>query len=70
MKKNQKQCDGQLDLSVALRTECQIKEEYPCTYYVASQYRYMACGEECKSKCCYGCEEKELCGYACYASKR
>ena len=51
------QCEEQIDLSTALRTECQIVDGYPCTYYVASQYRFRDVGKECHSKCCYGCNE-------------
>ena len=63
------QCDGQLDLTSALRTECQVKDGYPCTYYVASRYRYQHEGKICDNTCCCGCGEKRLCGFACNASK-
>ena len=61
--------EGQLDLSTALRTECQVVDGFPCTYYVASQYRYLHEGLICNSKCCSGCKEKNLCGWACNACK-
>lgn len=61
--------DGQIDLNVALRDKCNVKSGYPCTYYVASQYRYIHENKMCESTCCYGCKEKTLCGWACNASK-
>lgn len=63
------QIDGQMDLSIGLRDKCNVKSEYPCTYYNASRLRYLMEGLECSKTCCYGCEEKRLCGYACNACK-
>lgn len=63
------QIAGQLDMNIALRTKCQVRDGFPCTYYVASQYRYLHEGKNCSSKCCNGCSEKRLCGFACNASR-
>ena len=62
------QISGQMDLSIALRYTCNIDPSYPCTYYFASQTKYMTIGEECENTCCYGCEE-DTCGYACNARR-
>lgn len=61
--------EGQTDLNIALRRTCNIDADYPCTYYYATQHKYLTTGEDCKNTCCYPCEEKNTCGWACNACK-
>ena len=60
----------QLDLTIALRTQCQIHSNFPCTYYVESNYRKVHENLDCKVTCCYACKERKVCGWACNASKK
>ena len=66
-KRHNRQIKGQLDLFTLFRGKCQFSESYRCSHYVGSHIRYLDTGEVCDSTCCYGCKEKNLCGYRCNA---
>ena len=51
--------EGQTDLNIALRRTCNIDADYPCTYYYATQHKYLTTGTDCKSTCCYPCHAEK-----------
>lgn len=60
---------GQLSLLPLIRTQCTVHKEYPCNYYWTAQSKYLCDDSECEATCCYGCKEKQLCGWACNSSR-